>query len=77
MLGDDKSDVAKNCRLTCGASIATAENKAKVWEQLVNEDCGLSMYEREALVGGFYSYDQLDILEPYFEKFFHVLPGIH
>jgi len=77
VLGDDKSDVAKNCRLRCKASIPTAENKAEIWEAVTSETSDYSMYEREAMISGFYSYGQLDILEPYFDKFFEVLPGIY
>jgi len=58
VLGDDISDVARNCRLTCKASIATAENKAEIWEALTNEKSEYSMVEKEAMIGGFYSYDQ-------------------
>jgi 3-methyladenine DNA glycosylase AlkD len=77
VLGDDVSDVAKNCRLTCKASIPTAENKAEIWEALTSENSEYSMYEREAMISGFYSYDQLDILDQYFDKFFEVLPSIY
>ena len=35
------------------------------------------MYEKESLIDGFYSYDQLDILEPYFDKYFDAIPEIH
>lgn len=61
----------------CKAATPTKENKAEVWKILTEKDSSYSMYEREAMISGFYSYDQLDILEPYFDKFFDVIQDIH
>jgi len=44
---------------------------------LTGKDSGMSMYQKEALIGGFYSYDQLDILEPFFDRFFDVIQDVH
>lgn len=53
VLSEDKSDTAKRCRLTCEAAIATQENKDRVWAILIEEDSKHTVYEREAMMGGF------------------------
>jgi len=73
VIGDDKSDLAKNTRLTCAASIADAESKEKVWNGLLDPKSALSSKERQAQMAGFYSWDQLDLCRPYFNKFYEIL----
>lgn len=70
MLGDDKSDIAKGCRLTCEAANPDPETKALIWSQLVDPKSSFSLYERRSKMEGFYSWDQLDILDEYFDKFY-------
>lgn len=73
VIGDDKSDLARNTRLTCAASIADADNKEKVWNGLLDPKSTLSSKERQAQMAGFYSRDQLDVCRPYFNKFYDIL----
>ena len=77
VIGDDKSDIAENTKETCIALIPTAENKAHVWEQLTDTNSTESIYKRGAKMGGFYSWKQLDLIRPYFDKFYEVLPHIY
>lgn len=59
------------------ALIPTAESKAKIWEEVTDVNSTESIYKRAAKMGGFYSYKQLDIVRPYFDKFFDVLPQVY
>lgn len=36
-----------------------------------------SIYKRAAKMGGFYSWKQIDLVRPYFDKFYEVLPLIY
>jgi aminopeptidase N len=74
--GDDKSDLAQNCKLTCEAYIPTAENKAAVWKEITDPNSTLSAKQRQAQMGGFFSASQLDLVRPYFDKYYEVLPDI-
>jgi hypothetical protein len=76
VIGDDKSDIAENTKETCFAFIPTAENKAKVWEQITDPNSTESIYKRKAKMSGFYSWKQLDLIRPYFDKYYEVLPLI-
>lgn len=73
VLGDDKSDVAKKTRLGCEACFATKENKDKLWETFIDEKTELSIQDREAMISGFCSWDQLELCEPYFDKYYDAL----
>ena len=77
VLGEDKSDQADLCRHTCMAALPEAEVKAKVWAELTypnNED---SVYVRSAKMQGLFSWSQIDLVRPYFDKFYDVLPLVH
>ena len=76
-LGDDKSDLAQNARETCLALIPTAESKAALWASITDVNSTDSNYKRGAKMSGFYSYKQLDLVRPYFAKFYEVLPLIY
>lgn len=77
VIGDDKSDIAVNARLTCRAYKATAENKEAVWKEITDPSSELSLYQKGALMGGFYSFKQLNIIRPYFSKFIEQLPSLY
>ena len=51
--------------------------KASVWAELIDPNNKDSAYMRDAKMAGFYSLNQLDIVSPYFDKFFDVLPLIY
>lgn len=72
-LGTDQSDLSENCRATCMTGLPDAEVKARVWEEITDPNNSDSRYLRGAKMAGFYSFDQVDIIEPYFEKFFDEL----
>jgi len=73
VLKDDKSDIARRTRLTCEAASATLENKEKYWKILIDENTEYSIYDREAMISGFCSWDQLELCEPFSEKFYDAL----
>ena len=73
VIGDDNSDLAKNAKHACSASIATAENKERVWNELLDPKSKFSAKESEAMMAGFYSWDQIDLCRPYFNKFYECL----
>lgn len=77
MIGDDKSDLATNLRLTCRALHPSAENKAAVWKEFTDPASELSLYQRGALMSGFYSNKQIDVIRPYFTKFIEELPELY
>lgn len=76
-LGDDKSDLASNCRTSCLAGLPDPEVKARIWSEITDPNNSDSNYVRGAKMGSFYAADQLDIVEPYFDKFFDILPEMH
>ena len=77
VLGEDKSDIAQNTRDTCMALLPSAEGKAQVWAAITDVTSTESIYKRGAKMGGFYSYKQMDLISPYFDKFFEDLPKIY
>ena len=76
-LGEDKSDLVENCRAGCLAGLPDPEVKARVWQEVTDPNNTDSLYVRSAKMGGFYSFEQIDIVEPYFEKFFDILYEQH
>ena len=75
-MGDDKTDLAVNARAKCMAALPDAESKAQTWAELTDAQSKDSVYVRTAKIGGFYCAEQLPLIEPYFAKFFAVLPEI-
>ena len=55
-IGDDKSDIAENVRLSCYASLPDPEQKAKTWQEITDSESKESKYVREAKMAGFYSW---------------------
>ena len=76
-MGDDKSDLAQQTRETCRAYLPDAENKATLWKELTNTDSADSSYIRSAKLSGFYASSQKDLVAPYFDLFFEVLPTMY
>ena len=56
-LGDDKSDLAENCRAGCLAGLPDPEVKARVWQEVTDPNNTDSLYVRNAKMSGFYSMD--------------------
>lgn len=77
VLGDDKSDLAEHLRLGCEASLPDAESKEKAWAAITDWSSSDSLYNRAARMGGFYGgWDQQDLVRPYYDKFYELLPII-
>ena len=54
-LGEDKSDLAENCRASCMASLPDPEVKANVWREITDPSTTLSNYVIQAKMNGFYA----------------------
>ena len=77
IMGSDNSDIAIRCKAACMAGLPDAENKAKVWAEITDPSSQESLYVRGAKMSGFYCSDQLELISPYFEKYFEVLPMLN
>jgi len=69
VVGDDKSDIAKNLILCCEALLPDAAAKQSAWDKIVDHKNKYSSYERQALMDGFFSRDAADVLGPFFDKY--------
>lgn len=76
IMAEDNSDIAINTRAKCMASLPDAELKAKVWAEIIDANSKDSQYIRIAKIAGFYSSCQLDIIAPYFDKYYEELPRL-
>jgi hypothetical protein len=76
VMGDDKSDIAENVRLTCKAYLPNAAGKEETWKALIDINSTESLKERSAKMAGFHSWNQLDITRCYFDKFYDELRNI-
>mmetsp|Transcript_44428 Transcript_44428/g.32490 ORF Transcript_44428/g.32490 Transcript_44428/m.32490 type:complete len:95 (-) Transcript_44428:123-407(-) len=50
--------------------------KAKVWNILIDLNSKESLYQKEARIEGFYAYNQMEEISPYFDKFYEFLPSL-
>ena len=58
-------------------SLPDAALKAKLWAELTDFESKDSILESQQKLGGFWSrYQQFDLIEPYFEKYYAVLHDI-
>ena len=76
-LGNDSSNMAEATRASCIASLPDAEVKQKVWEQIIDPDSPDSPIVKKAKMQGFYSAEQQDIVKPYIDRYFEVLPDLY
>jgi hypothetical protein len=76
VIGDDKSDLAENARITCMACLPDVEGKATTWASITDPNSGDSLKESNAKMSGFYSRKQIDLVRPYFAKFYEELPNL-
>jgi len=76
-IGDDKSDIAQNTRDTCLACKACPDSKAKIWADITDMNSTESVYTRQAKMQGFYVNYQIELLRPYFDKFYDVIGEMH
>lgn len=73
VVGDDKSDLAKNVTIQCGVSIPDPAAKENAWKEIVNPNSTYSDKERQAMMSGFYAYSQLELTRPYADKYYEAL----
>ena len=73
IVGDDHSTMAEKCRAGCLASLPIPEMKAQIWHEITNPNIEETHIARNAKMAEFYSDEQIDLVEPYFDKFFDEL----
>lgn len=76
-LGDDVSDIAQSVRNFCRATTSDLAVKEQIWNDILDPNSSLSLYEKNALMGGFYSWDQVDALDGFYDKFYDSLETIY
>jgi aminopeptidase N len=57
----------------CRAALPDAASKAEAWRAITGDE-SLSNYELEALCAGFWQPEQVELGEPYVERYFEELP---
>jgi hypothetical protein len=55
------------------ASIADPAVKAQAWKDITDPKCTLSSKAKEAMMHGFYSWSQFELVQPYFDKYYEEL----
>lgn len=76
-LDSDKSDLALRKKLSCEAALPDAASKAKLWELYNEAEPSMSLHNMGASMGHFNKLNQLDIVEPYLDKFFDVIDNYY
>jgi hypothetical protein len=77
IIGDNKSDIAKNARFACLAILPKAEVKERVWKELTDPNSTESLYDRSAKMGAFSSWKQMELNRPYHDRFFEDLANVY
>eukprot|EP00826_Nyctotherus_ovalis_P050124 TRINITY_DN6110_c0_g1_i5.p1 TRINITY_DN6110_c0_g1~~TRINITY_DN6110_c0_g1_i5.p1 ORF type:complete len:916 (-),score=330.64 TRINITY_DN6110_c0_g1_i5:132-2879(-) len=75
-LEKDKSDNGLRAQRACEAAIPAVENKEKHWKILLDEDTKESEHTLFAIMSGFNSRHQEELLKPYAEKYYCALPAV-
>ncbi len=70
----DKTDAGDRHALSCEAAVPEAAAKEAAWNRIVSGELPNASFR--AALGGFYSADQDELLEPYAPRFFDVVAGI-
>lgn len=70
VLGNDISILAEKIRAACLSSLPIPEVKARIWQEIIDPNTQDSHVQRNAKMAEFYSNNQLDLVKPYFAKFF-------
>ena len=74
---NDDSDKAKKVELQCDQSLPDAEQKERIWAQITDMDSQETLQMFQIKISGFFRRnEQLDLITPYFEKYFDVLGEI-
>jgi hypothetical protein len=77
VVGDNKSDIAKNTRFACHAILPKAETKERIWKELTDPTSTESLYEKTAKMGAFSSWKQMDLIRPYHDRFFDEIAYVY
>lgn len=73
----DTSDKAHQVQTVCDHSLPDAALKEKLWTDLVNHESKDSILETQQKISGFWNrYQQFDLIEPYFERYYAVLHDV-
>lgn len=75
-LDKDKSDEGQRAKKVCEAALPNAENKAKLWNWLLDENVKESEHMIFSAMAGFMSWEQEDLTKQYQEKYFDVLINV-
>lgn len=74
---NDQSDRAKNCSKICDFSLPDAALKEKLWNEITDAATSESLSEIKNKISGFHQRkNQLDLISPYFEKYYTILGKI-
>jgi aminopeptidase N len=74
VFADDESDKGKKVALGCDLSMPDAEQKERLWAQITDIESQDTLQLAEIKMQGFFQRNQqLDLLVPYFAKYFDVL----
>ncbi|HEY1486950.1 MAG TPA: ERAP1-like C-terminal domain-containing protein, partial [Micromonosporaceae bacterium] len=71
----DATDAGIRHAAACRAAMPEAGRKAEAWRQLVDSE-ELGIEGMMAVAGGFAQPEHIDLLRPYAERYFEVLPGL-
>ena len=71
----DPSDRGQRNLLTAEVAVPDAEVKEAAWQRFLGDGYG-SLHLTGAAMGGFHWWNQRDLLAPYTERFFEVVPGV-
>ncbi len=74
-LGRDNTDAGARNALACRAAIGDAKHKAAAW-QLLTDPAGVPAELLRSVARAFYQPAQADLLAPYTERYFEVLPRL-
>ena len=73
---DENKDLVRRCKLTWEALAYNKESKEKFWNMVTCDKPDLSSHYQHAIMRGLMPRNQFDIVEPYVNKFFEVIPRI-
>lgn len=72
-LEGDNSDQAKNTVKVCEMALPEEALKAKLWDEITDTSKDIALMELKQKVAGFFQrHQQLDLIKPYFDKFYKV-----
>ena len=75
VMENDSSDKAIKAKQISELSTPTAEQKESLWKDISSLNSSESLMQRLIKIQAFFQrYQQLDPIEPYFDKYFEILP---